>query len=147
MKVIFLKDVARVGRKGEVKEIADGFAMNALIPQGAAVQATPERLKKYEEERSREDAAHRAQEEALAARIKSVNGAHIEFTLRATEKGGLFKTIHTKEIAHAILAQKNVEIPEHLIELASPIKTTGTHVVRIKTPLAKAEVTLEIEAA
>lgn len=147
MKVIFLKDIGGVGRKGEVKEISDGYAMNSLIPQGAAVQATPERLKKHEEERGREAAAQKQISDALAVRIRSLNGAHLEMHLRATEKGGLFKAITAKELSQELMRHKNITVPLETIQLEHPIKTLGEHTIRIQKDSAHAEVTFSIKAA
>ncbi len=147
MKIIFLKDVGGVGRRGEVKEVSDGYALNALIPRGVAEQATPEKLKKHAEERGREATAQKAAADAIAARIKSINGAHVTLEVRATEKGGLFKSIGAKEIAHAILDQKNADIPLDAIVLEHPIKTTGDHIIKIALESARAEITLSIVAA
>lgn len=147
MKVIFLKDIGGVGRKGEVKEVSDGYALNALIPKGAAMQATPEAIKKHDAERAKEAAAQQALAQALAAKIKSLEGKRIEMTARATEKGGLFKSIGAKEIAHAVLGQLNADIPVEDIALDHPIKTTGEHSIVIQNASARAELIVGIKAA
>ena len=147
MKIIFLKDVGGSGRAGEVKEIADGYAFNFLIPRGLAEQATPEKIAAHAK-RSAELAAARKEEEAkLAKLVQALEGARVELKVRATEKGGLFKSIGKKEIASAIKEQKNSAVPEDMIQLESPIKTVGEHPVTISAGNAKAQLTLSIKAA
>src|SRR3989344_1451170 len=108
MKIILLQDVGGVGKRYEVKEVTDGHALNLLIPRGLAEQATPLKLAAHEK-RTAEHAAQKAkEEEMLKSSIQGLRGARIEIAVRATEKGGLFKTIGPKEIAAALNEQKQV---------------------------------------
>ncbi len=146
MKVIFLKDVRGVGRIGDIKEVADGYAFNALIPRGAAEQATLEKIKKHEEVRARVASEHRAAEEALVARIKSVHGVRIVLRVKATEKGGLFKSIGAKEIAHVIQTETHTTIPLESISLEHPIKTVGDYTIPVTHASVRTEFTLVVQA-
>ena len=131
MKVIFLKDVGGVGRAGEVKDVADGYAQNFLISRGLAEQATSEKLAGHEK-RTVEVATQKEREEAkLKEAVEGLRGARIELKVRATEKGGLFKTIGPKEIADALLAQKGVTVPAEAVKPLEPVKTTGDHIIKI----------------
>ena len=130
MRVILLKDIAGVGQKGDVKEIADGFAQNKLIPQGLAEQATPEKLAAHESAQKREAAERAKEKTALAKSIQALEGVRIEISARATEKGGLFKSIGTKEIM-AALAKKGSSVPEDAVRLPKPIKEIGEYEVEL----------------
>lgn len=146
MKVILLKDVGGVGKKGDIKEVKDGYALNLLIPQRLAEQATKEKKALHEAEQKKHADARAAAEAALGSLIKSLQGERIEMKLRATEKGGLFKSVGAEEIASAILAQKRARIPADSIELKLPIKTTGEHPVSLSGAGAKAEIVFAILA-
>jgi large subunit ribosomal protein L9 len=147
MKVIFLKDVGGAGRVGEVKDISDGYAMNLLIPRGLAAQATPKNLATHEKKQA-ELSAQKEQEEAkLKELVQSLRGARIELKVRATEKGGLFKTIGPKEIVHALAEQKGTTLPEAGIRPLEPVKAIGDHIIKISAAGAESEILLKIVAA
>ncbi|OGG57331.1 50S ribosomal protein L9 [Candidatus Kaiserbacteria bacterium RIFCSPHIGHO2_01_FULL_55_17] len=147
MKIIFLKDVGGTGRIGEVKEIADGYAMNFLIPRGLAEQATPHKLAAHSKQQA-ENAAQKANEEMrLKETVQGLRGARIELKIRATEKGGLFKTIGPKEIAQALKEQKGATLSEGSIEPLEPVKAIGDHIIKISAAGAESEVLLKIVAA
>ena len=146
MKVIFLKDVAKVGQHGTMKDVADGYALNFLIPQGLAVQATPDKVAAHLAAQKREGEAKEQQNKAITEAVHSLNGARVEMTARATEKGGLFKSITAAELVKAIQEQKRVSIPVETITLAKPIKGTGEHNIKITFGDAKVEIVLAIVA-
>lgn len=134
MKVILLQDVGGVGKRYEVKEVSDGHALNLLIPRGLAEQATREKLAAHEK-RIAEFAAQKEREhDELKKAVQNLRGARIEMRVRATEKGGLFKTVGPKEIAHALKEQKGVTLPEDAIQPLEPVKTTGDHIIKISLP-------------
>ena len=95
MKVILLKDIGGVGKKGEVKEVADGYAFNSLIPQKLVEQATKEKIAQHEADQKKHADARAAEDAALSTLVEGLNGERVEMKLRATEKGGLFKSVHT----------------------------------------------------
>ncbi|MEK7069086.1 MAG: 50S ribosomal protein L9 [Patescibacteria group bacterium] len=142
MKIIFLKDVGGAGRVGEVKEIANGYAMNFLIPRGLAEQATPEKISAHEKRVASDVASKKEKEQKLASAVHSLEGARIELKVRATEKGGLFKAVTVADIIKLL----NVDIPEDAVRLEKPIKKTGEYKIGIVLGTAKAEITLAIIA-
>ncbi|MBI4093697.1 50S ribosomal protein L9 [Candidatus Kaiserbacteria bacterium] len=147
MRVILLHDVGGVGKRNEVKNVADGYALNFLIPRGLAEQATPEKLATHEK-RVAEDAVRREREEdALKAIVKDLHGARISLAVRATEKGGLFKTIGQREIALELKQQKEVTLSEQAIHPLAPIKTIGDHIIKIRAHGAESEMLLKVIAA
>lgn len=146
MKVILLKDVAKVGQHGTVKEVSDGYALNFLIAKGLAVQATPDKIAAYELNQKKEKELREREEATLMTQVRSLENARIEMSVRATEKGGLFKSITVADISRAIAEQKGVKIPTDIIALAKPLKETGEHPVSILAGTSKAQLTIAIVA-
>lgn len=131
MKVIFLKDVRRVGRAGEIKEVADGYAANFLFPSKSAEPATPDKIAQIEKQKQTAREAARKQEEILDNKVASLAGKKVTIAVRATPKGGLFKTVAAKDIAKAILGEHALQIPEESIMVSEPIKTVGEHSIHV----------------
>lgn len=135
MKVIFIKNVKGVGKMDDVKEVADGYAENFLIRQGAAVRATPELLAKLEEKKrgaQSEQAAKMAEITQTLAALKSTKGIVIRG--HAHNKNILYQAITAQEIAHAIHEQHHVFIPkDYILHYDKPIKEIGDHSVTIGT--------------
>jgi large subunit ribosomal protein L9 len=145
MRLIFRKDVRGVGRKDEVKDIADGYALNFLIPQGLAVQATPKMVAEVEGRRKTDEslrAAKRSQEEAL---LKKIDGQHVSIAARANKQGSLFKALHRSDIAARIAETLAVDLAETLVEEIT-IKQTGEYRVALKSDACAASVMLRVEA-
>lgn len=139
MKVIFLKDVRGVGHKHEVKNVTDGYASNFLFPHGFAEPATQEKVAKLEQTKKDHEATLHKQEEEIESNIQALRGKTVTLTARATEKGGLFKSITPGDIARAIKEHHKTEIPESAVHLGEPIKTVGEHVVTLVGKEHKAE--------
>ena len=145
MKVIFLKDVPKVGRKYEVKNMADGYALNLLIPKGLAIAATADALKRIELIKSRDEGERRVHEELLLKNMKELDGVTITMTERANEKGHLFAGVHKAEIIPAIEAQTRLQIAPEFLVLDKPIKETGEHKVEVKIKDKSVKFTLVIK--
>ena len=86
MKIILLKDVPKVGKRYETKEISDGYALNLLIPKGLAVAATSDMVKKFELERSRDEGERKIRQELLLKNLKELEGVTVTMTEKANEK-------------------------------------------------------------
>jgi len=147
MKVILLKDIRGVGQHHEIKNVADGYAINYLFPHKLAEQATEDKIKQFEEQKQATDAARLQQEEQLTNKVQSLRGKKVTLKARATEKGGLFKSITPKDVAKAILAEHSLEIPEDSIVVPDHIKTTGEHPVILSSKTQKVELIVAILAA
>lgn len=139
MKVILLKDVRNVGRHSDVKEVADGFARNFLLPKKLACPATAEKIAELEASRARREAEIKKEEEQLDAKITALRGKTATVAARATEKGGLFKVVSAKEISVAIREQHSLEIPEAAVHFSEPVKTVGEHVIELCGKSAKVD--------
>ena len=145
MKVILTKDVDKIGKTGEMKTVADGFATNYLIPQKLAVPASGGAYRAYQHDiASREDKRKREREEAeiAATRIASTT---LTMGVKVGEGGKLYGSINNQDIAEA-LGRRVITVDRHKIDLEQPIKSLGTYKVAIKvfsgmTP----EVTIVVE--
>lgn len=147
MKVILLKDVRGCGHAHEIKDVADGYARNFLLPRKAAEIATDEKIKEIESQAAARSAQKQKEEEQLDTKIASLNGKTIKIEARATEKGGLFKSITPADIAKAIRAQHSLEIPEAAVHIAEPIKSVGEYDVSLQGKGQKCALHLSLTAS
>jgi large subunit ribosomal protein L9 len=131
MKVILLDDVGTLGRRGEVREVSDGYARNFLIPQKHALTATPGNLKNLAQIKSQQEAKAsriKAEAESLRARIEAVV---CEERRQASEEGKLFGSVTTQDLAD-FLARQKIQIEKRRIQVEEPIKGLGEFVVPIR---------------
>lgn len=131
MKVILLQDVKGLGKQGDIKDVAEGYARNFLIPRGLVTEATAGNLKRLrQDEKKKEEQAAKAMLEAqrLAGKLE---GLVVEVVARAGEGGRLFGSVTSNDIANA-LRQKNLVVDKRRIELEEPLKTLGSHRVRVR---------------
>lgn len=143
MKVILLRDVAKIGRKAQVVDVPDGYARNQLIPKGMAELATPANLKRIERQNAiiaaSEEAAQNRFSDALAVLKEKV----VKVAIEVNEKGHAFKAVSEKEIAEAA-KEAGAEIEKAMILLDSPIKEVGEHKVYLVSGSEKAEFNIEV---
>lgn len=145
MKIILLTDVKKVGVRGEVAEVADGYANNVLIPQKLAVPATGENLKRYDREKqAREGKA--SLDATLAKKLLSeIDGKSVSIQARANDTGGLFEAIHPRQVAEAIRKELNVSVPQEAITLLPEvIKKLGEFRAEIALSGASAEIVVAV---
>lgn len=140
-----VKDVGGVGRRDEVKEVSDGFAMNSLIPQGKAVQATADRLAALEKKKGFEQVSSAQIDAQSAADAKKLQGALVHVFANANEQRHLYKQISHEEIASAVHKEVGVTLPPSHIEPAEHIKTLGDFKVVATLHGHKATFTLQVE--
>lgn len=132
MKILLLKDVDNVGYAGDVKNVANGYGRNYLIPQQLAVLATPGALKQAETIRKTAE-KRRAQEKADAEAIANqVGGLKLLFERRAGETGKLYGSVTSADIAEAIQKKTGIDIDKRKVALAEPIRNLGDQQVTIK---------------
>ena len=145
MKVIFLQDVPRVGKKNDVKEISDGYALNFLFPRKLATPATTKAVTELEQ-RKKEIVVEREVEENLLMRnLEEIKGKTITISGKANEKGPLFSAIHKKEIVEAMQKEHRAEVNEEFIDLEKPIKEVGEFEIPIKIKNKKSSFKLVVE--
>ncbi len=131
MKIVLRQDVPKLGEKGTVQTVKDGFARNYLIPKGMAVLATPGELKTVEENdrvQARKIAKQEQQLQSLADRIA---GQRLEFTAKAGEQGRLYGSITAGDVAEKLAELVREEIDRRKVALEDPIRTLGEHAVTI----------------
>ncbi|KAB2330804.1 50S ribosomal protein L9 [Cytobacillus depressus] len=132
MKVIFLKDVKGKGKKGEVKNVADGYAQNFLIKQGLAVEANQTNVSTLNAQQKKEEKIA-AEELAEAKKLKeTMDKLTLEFTTKAGEGGRLFGSITSKQIAEELQKTHKIKIDKRKIELPDAIRSLGYTKVPVK---------------
>ncbi|WP_409290858.1 50S ribosomal protein L9 [Peribacillus sp. SCS-26] len=132
MKVIFLKDVKGKGKKGEVKNVADGYAQNFLLKQGLAVEATNSAVATLNGQKKKEEkAAENQLQEAIELKEK-IEKLTVELTAKSGEGGRLFGSITSKQIAEELLKKHKIKIDKRKIELEDGIRTLGHTKVPVK---------------
>jgi large subunit ribosomal protein L9 len=148
VKLVLLSDVKALGKKGDVVDVADGYARNFLLPRKLASEADKGALAQLDAQhraRERRDAQELAEARALAGRIES---AKLAVRAKAGANGKLFGAITNGDVASAIAGALSVEIDKHRIDLGNQIKSLGTYAVEIKlhkSVVAKA--TVDVVAA
>ncbi len=146
MKVVFLEDVKGKGKKGEVKDIADGYA-NFLIKNRKAEEANAATIsalkgqKKAEEKKLAEELAAAQELKALLEKDESI----IKLSAKIGEDGRLFGSITTKQVAEALQKQHNVKLDKRKIELENPIRALGFTKMPVKIhPEVTAMLTVQV---
>ena len=132
MKVIFNTDVRGQGKKGEMKEVSDGYARNYLMPRGLASPATADAVNALKL-KEKATAAQIAKEKAAAEEnAKRLSGVVVQISARAGQGGRLFGAVTSQEIAEALREQHGIEIEKNKIVQAEPIKQFGSYEVKAK---------------
>lgn len=147
MKIILLQDVPKVGKKYDVKNVSDGYALNLLIPKGLAETATSAALKKVEKLKKADEAGKKVQEDLLLMNLKEIEGVTLEISEKANEKGHLFASVHKAEIIAHMKADKHVDLLPDFIVLEKPIKQVGEHEINLKVKDKSAKLKLIIRPA
>ena len=132
VKVVLRGDVSGVGKRGDVVEVAPGYARNFLVPRGLAFTATAgaeEQAAAMRKNRMLRDAKDRESAQEIAKHLVS---KIIQVSARAAEGGKLFGSITSTEIAAAVTAQTGAEFDRKAIHLDEPIKSIGTHQVPVR---------------
>jgi large subunit ribosomal protein L9 len=143
VKIVLRADVANLGNKGDLVEVAPGYARNFLVPKGLAIAATDGVIRQAESMRRSRQVRDRREKEGAEATARQLAAKRIEIKGRAGEGGRLFGSITSSDIAEAIEAQTGVAIDRRKLGI-EPIKTLGTHEVPVKLH-AEVEVPVTIE--
>jgi len=143
MKVILLRDVAKIGRRYEVVDVPNGFALNKLIPQKMAEVATPAGLKKVALLKQKTLDQKDEQLKELEEIKEKLSGKKVSIKAEANEKGHLFKGVSAKDICENAKVL-GISLLEENIVIKEPIKTLGEHKVYFKVLDKEIEITLEV---
>ncbi|GAC1460107.1 MAG: 50S ribosomal protein L9 [Candidatus Limnocylindrales bacterium] len=147
MRVVLKQEVRGLGRPGEVKDVADGYAQNFLLPRGLAIIASTSELKRVAQQR--DSATHKverahADAEALAKKLDAVT---LVFKLKAGEQGKAFGSITTKDVSDALAKETGIAVDRMKIH-ADPLRALGVHRVEIRLLTdVRAHITVAIEPA
>lgn len=131
MKVILKQDVPNLGDKGDVADVADGYARNYLIPQGMAERATTGRLRDAEHRQRIQASKHERMKKRAEVLARRVTAETLTFEVKSGETGQLYGSITNADIAEALSEQVGVEIDRRDIPLAQPIRQVGEHFVPV----------------
>jgi large subunit ribosomal protein L9 len=142
MKVVLLKDVTGVGQKGTVQSVADGYALNRLIPQKLAVVATRESLSRLEDERKEKELAQAESERLWDEQERLLKDGKITIRAEASEKGHLYQQLLPAVIGERIKKELGVTVSTESISTKEPIRSLGR--VEIHVRLGKRRVPLTV---
>ena len=131
MKIILRQDVPKVGEKGTVQTVSDGYARNYLIPQGLAVLATAGELKTLAENQKVAERKIARQERELQSLADRIDGKTLTFEARSGEGGRLYGSITSGDIAERLSGVVGSEIDRRKVVLEDSIRTTGEHTVTV----------------
>lgn len=146
MKVILLKDIAKMGKRGDVKEVADGYAINVLIKKEMALMATPSELLKWKQKADSQNHKKELQTNTFVQLIDKIRHEKIVITGKKSDaKGQLFAAIHESDIADAIFKVTHFSIDPKQVIIIDTIKSLGAHAVEIKQGTQKEKITVEVK--
>jgi len=145
MKIILLKDIPKVGKKYEIKNVSDGYAANFVLPQGLGIVATPQNEKKIKQMHAGALVNKDIQEELLLKNLASLQSVTVTISGKTNEKGHLFAGIHGEEITKALQEQVRLTVPVEAIKLEKPLKETGKFMIEVEMHGKKTQFALHIE--
>lgn len=147
MRVVLRRDVSGLGRAGDVKDVAEGYAQNYLLPRGLAAVATAAELKRLSQERASAQARSRRARVEAEQLAKRLTATTLTFGLKAGRDGKTFGSVTNKDIAES-LREQGIEIDRAKIHLEEPLRTLGVHSVEVRVLTdVRAAVTVAIEPA
>ena len=132
MKVILQQDVRGQGKKGQMIEVAEGYARNFLLPRKLAVPATADAMntmRLQEKAKRAEEARQKAEAQAIAEKLK---GVVVKLTAKAGANGKLFGAVTSKEVSDALQSQHGIELAKNKIVMEEPIKSYGSYELKAK---------------
>ncbi|MDN5293396.1 MAG: large subunit ribosomal protein [Eubacteriales bacterium] len=143
MKVILKQDVKKLGKKGDVVEVAEGYARNYLLPRGLAVEASAGNLKTLEKQKEAEQ-RRREEEKAEALRIaEKLKEITVVVHGKAGENGRLFGSVTAKDVAEALAKDFGIKIDRRKMQLEEPIKAVGVYYIPVRLH-AEVEATVKV---
>ena len=129
MKVIMIHNIGGVGKQNEIKEVADGYALNFLIPNGHAVHASTERIKALNDRLAVAKRAVDDREKKAIQGIERLRGASVRILVRANDAGGLYRELTPDMIVTAIVSAYGVHVPAQSLVINDSIKKIGQHTI------------------
>jgi large subunit ribosomal protein L9 len=146
MKVILKSTVDHLGRAGDVKDVADGYARNFLLPRKLAEAATPSALKYWEKGKEKRASVVAAEVEVAKQLAGKLAGVNLTFSMPASEEGKLFGSVGKTDVLKSLKAA-GYEVPKNSVRLETALKTTGEHEVELRlAPEVAAKVKVTVSA-
>ena len=143
MKVILLRDVAKIGRRYEIVEVPDGFALNKLIPKKDAEAATPANVKRIQQNKDRTNASKAETAAEIKATVDNLNQEKLNISMEANDLGHLFQAVNVRDVAKSA-KDRGFNLPDDTIVITEPIKSIGEHQIYIKNQDEKLPLTIII---
>ena len=143
MKIILLDDVTALGRRGEVRDVADGYARNYLVPQKLALPATAANLKNIADIKARHDAKAERMKADASVQAQAIEALAMSLSRQASDEGRLFGSVGRGDVA-AFLADRGIPVERRRIDLDEPIKSLGEFTVPIRL---HADVTAQLKVS
>ena len=148
MKVILLEDVKALGKKGEIVNVSDGYARNAILPKKLGVEATPKNLNDLKLQKQHADKVAAENLEHAKELAKEIADKKVVVKIKAGEGGRIFGSVSTKEIAQAAKEQTGLELDKKKMQLSEAIKALGTYEIPVKLhPQVTAKLTVQVVEA
>lgn len=145
MKVILLEDVKSLGKKGEIVNVSDGYARNALFPKKLGVEANNKNLNDLKLQKKHEEKVAKEQYDAAVELGKVVEEQKVVVKVKCGEGGRMFGTVSTKEIAEETKKQTNLDLDKKKMQLSDPIKALGTYEIPVKLhPKVTAKLSVQV---
>lgn len=145
MKIILLQDVKKLGKRGDLVEVAEGYARNFLFPRKLAAEATQGSINQLEQEKSALNRKKAKELEAAQVLAKKLSNTQLTLSVKAGDQGKLFGSITNKDISEALGKQHQVTVDRRKVELGEPIKALGTYEVAIKlVPEVEAKLVIKV---
>ncbi|MDP3726379.1 MAG: 50S ribosomal protein L9 [bacterium] len=147
MKIILLQDVPKIGKKYDVKEVANGLARNFLIPQKLVEMATPQAIKNIETLRAKNLQEIEKKDKEFSAALESLGDSAIIIKAKASEQGSLFRAVTEKDIAETLEKQYQIKISPSSVAFDEPIKKMGEYDVTIGDKNTKKIIKISIKSS
>lgn len=145
MKVVLLKDVAGQGKRGDVLNVAEGYARNYLFPRGLAGEASQGRLKEIDQRKQATEAKEHKIEQSAKELAERLHNLTVVVRTKTGEAGKLFGSVNNKDVADALAEQHKIKIDKKKLVIKEPIKQLGSYPVLAKLhPVVQAEITVEV---
>lgn len=145
MEIILLQDVKKVGKKGEVINVSDGYAKNFILPKKLGMVATKAAMNEIELKKKADDKKKQEELEKAKKLAEDIKDAKVIIKVKAGEGGRLFGSVTSKDIASAIKDQLKIKVDKKKLQLNDPIKSLGSTIVSVKLhPKVTAKVTVSV---
>ncbi|MCI9676614.1 MAG: 50S ribosomal protein L9 [Lachnospiraceae bacterium] len=132
MKIILLQDEKKLGKKGDVIEVSEGYARNFILPKKIGVEATPKNMNDLKLQKANSDKIAQEQLDAAKEMAARLGDKQVVVKIKAGEGGRAFGSVSSKEIAAACKEQHNIEIDKKKIQLPESLKNFGSYEVAVK---------------